>query len=170
MKASKNGSVLPRRRQRGERPFFRPVIQRQQMTSSDTAQETDAAGQTQLAGICFQTPFGGGEVKFTGFSNEALNRFRVIPEEECSTHFVPTANTWHDADGFWWAGETHPHRWFKISGHCEATVRPNGGSFSVRSCCNGVASLVKGTPHWSTDTLWSTSRNARCTNPFSSRP
>jgi hypothetical protein len=82
---------------------------------------------------------------------EALKDFAVMPEEASG------ANDWqhresgktYDADGFWW--KHRADAWFKIPSHCTTDVNAGSGPFSASSCCNWAASLLKGTPRWSTD-------------------
>jgi hypothetical protein len=59
-----------------------------------------------------------GRVEFRGFTHEALEDFRVIPEEG-TVLFIPTNGTHSDVDGFWW----RPSRqWFKIPNHCSVII------------------------------------------------
>ena len=63
---------------------------------------------------------GGGTVEFRGFTNAALQDFRLIPEKG-SDLFAPQNQVFQSVDGFWWK----PQRgmWFKIPNHCSVVVQ-----------------------------------------------
>ncbi len=102
-----------------------------------------------FAGICIRTPIGPGQVRFNGCAVEQLSDYAVIPEAG-TTLTTPLNGTWYDSDGFWFRHRRPRTEWFKVGDHCDLDVTCEGNRFSYSSCCNAAASLIKGTPGWTT--------------------
>ena len=63
---------------------------------------------------------GGGTVEFRGFKADALQDFRVIPEEGTEL-FAPQNQVYGAVDGFWWRQQRG--LWFKIPNHSSVVVK-----------------------------------------------
>ena len=105
-----------------------------------------------FVGLCIRTPFGPGQIRFQGCSQQDLNGFAVITEDGNQLTRPPQNDTWYDADGFWQRGHQPRNEWLKVSDHCDVTVVcTSSGDLHFDVCCNGAACLFFGLPHWSQD-------------------
>lgn len=93
------------------------------------------APQMALAGLCWAPIWEGGRVKFKNCSGG----FCVIPEDGTIQDCSPPNDTWIPGDGI--VGPWHGlGQWFRIPGHCSATVDCAAGT--IECCCNLAGMLA----------------------------
>jgi hypothetical protein len=117
--------------------------------ASEAVGDSESATET-FTGLCFRTPIGPGQVRLNGCSASQLSDYAIMPESGATT-ITPSNGVWYDSDGFWFSHHAPKTEWFKVSNHCDLDLVCEGSTFSYSYCCNAAASLIKGTPRWTSD-------------------